>query len=176
MITLNEMRQILLAFGKIFNGSDNKGKEVDNELVKLYYSVLGHVDVELLKITTKEVIANETFFPKPAQLKDMINKLACKQAGLVSAEEAWSEVQSNLSVYGSVSLGEIIDKTVKSLGGYKFLASVEMNKLTFYRKDFIKTYNNYLTRTKEDFALLPETNDYIKKLTGQISDKFRLVR
>lgn len=173
MITQTEMQQILLAFGKVFR------QEVDGELVKLYYSVLSHVDVELFKIAAKEVIANETFFPKPAQLKDMINKLACKQAGLVSAEEAWAEVQSRLGGgrdHTPEFSNELILKSVNAIGGWRNLSNYPLDDFKTIRPQFMKMYNSYLTRTKEDFALLPETNDYIKKLTGQISSKFRLNR
>jgi hypothetical protein len=130
--------------------------EVKPGMSKIWYSLLQDIPDEILEAAAKQVIAENTFFPSLAEVRNKALLLMAGVNGIPSAGEAWEEVISNCrsSHYENWS-HPLIEKAYLIIGKSYWRVMLTDEEMAT-RAHFIKIYDNLVSREAEQTKLLPE--------------------
>jgi len=163
MATFEQVAQILKLMAHAY-----PRYELSPDTIELYARMLSDIPLDALEAGTKEIMANNTFFPSIAELRNKALDIVLNARGIPSPTEAWEEVIRKINEVGSYNFPEfshtLIDKSVRSFG-WKRLCQSE--QIEFDRTQFIKTYETYYNRAVYDAKMLPEVK--------AVSDKYALL-
>lgn len=120
-------------------------KEITEEMVEVWYSMLGRYTTEEFSQAIQELIKTEKYFPSIAHITQAIAKQ--KTADFPEAEDEWEEVRRAVRIYGSYRIPEAMEsfkpytrKIVEHIGFFNICqATAEEQK--WNRKEFIEEYN-----------------------------------
>ena len=134
-------------------------RKVSKDLLLMYFTVLNEFSVEDIKAGLNAHVLDPkhgTFFPKPA---DIVRHL---QTGNLSPEEkaelAWAQLQLRIRHTGSYGSLKLDDKqalaAVKAFTTWKELCKMDVDKMTWAKKEFMSTYSTY---DKTPVEMLPSS-------------------
>lgn len=136
----NEFIKIMAYLGNAY------GKEITQEMLKVWYSFFKDTNVELFKSAIYQVITSERFFPSIAIVNETIVKQTTPSLSL-SGEEEWEKVLDAIHKYGwreeeaLNSLNLITQNIVRRLG-YEHICMADANLIYNYRSSFLKAFEN----------------------------------
>ena len=126
-------KNYMTLLGEIF------GKEISDTLKTAYWSVLKPYTDGQCKAAFESVIATCRFFPKPAELLELLGSGESDAATL-----AWLEVDRavrQIGPYESVSFEDpAINSTIEAMGGWVRLGGVTLDQWKWSRKEFEGLY------------------------------------
>lgn len=139
------------------------GFQISDSTYKTYWALLKDLELNQFQQAVNAHLLDPEqgmFFPKPANIMRHITGTAKEQQqSLVSqAELAWQAVEGEIRRTGRYGSPKIDDglalAAIKGMGGWSHLCGLNTDKLTWARKEFISTYQNYSTTPIE---LLPKS-------------------
>lgn len=140
----------------------------DEEAVQLWYSLIGDIPIELLKVTIHKYIATHKFPPTIAELRescaDITNPIDDWSIGYHRMELAIKKYGMYNETDGLASLDEVTRKVVERLG-WKKLCTASVDDRITDRANFRMIYEQELNRKREK-AMLP--NEIRKLLEGEM--------
>lgn len=86
----------------------NNPQQVD-QIIELYFRVLGHLDSELLENAATLYMSTATFFPTPGDLSNKALDLQTISLGVPTAAEAWAHVVNAYESHSAISCQTGID-------------------------------------------------------------------
>ena len=148
------------SFSPILDGTPNS--------VDVYADLLGDLDASLLRLAVREACAElgRKFAPSPGEIREAVANLQSSAAGTPSAAEAWGAVMESFRRLRSDPpqlLGHpLVNEAVRCMGGLEQMGQTEEDQLGVLRAHFLKTYEQLLTRARQDVARLPASQAYIE--------------
>lgn len=122
--------------------------ELSEIKITLYFEALKDLDLEDINRACSYLIQTSKFFPKPAEIREVIHGNAEDRAMI-----ALQQVKQAIAEYGtykSVSFGDKkIHAVVKALGGWVALGEKTYDEWVWIEKDFLKIYRAFLGRDVE---------------------------
>ena len=131
----DQFKSNLVAVGEVFS------KEVSPALAKIYWRSLSQFTDNQVQAAFDRAVTNLKFFPKPAELIELIEGTRTEQA-----HGAWGILLRELSDSANAQLDPISVKTVESMGGIRYLATRSMRDLEFKEKTFVTIYESLSER------------------------------
>ena len=117
-------------------------KDITKPMLKIYFELLEDLDINDIKAAVKKHCQTSVFYPKPADIRAIIN--ANKPKIEDKALLAWNHIErsiSKLGGYRSLTLTDRVSaKSLDSVGGWQRICSMSYKELEFKKRDFIKTY------------------------------------
>ena len=141
--------------------------------IKAYHTVLGDLPADAIASAAEQLSADATFFPAASELRKLAFDLT-QGDDLPLAVEGWKQLLDNWDGR-YVEFFPLTDKTVKAMGGLQRLGQTTNKELPFLRLSFIKTFDIYRARAKEDRRLLPSVKEFKKLQAGKIDDHIRML-
>jgi len=144
-------------------------KTYSENILNIYYTVLEKHDIEKVIKAIDNCITQLKFFPKPAELIEMIeNKPKTENKALFEA----NKIIEHLNIYGKTKLPEILDPITKHLMTSrwkykKWAAEIIESEIKWWVKEFCAAYVAYQDIGIE-LLLTDETSHNVKKLTENI--------
>lgn len=117
-------------------------RDITKPLLKIYFEALEEFGINEVYAAIKKHNANATFFPKPGDIRAIINinKPKIEDKALL----AWNHIErsiSKLGGYRSLTLTDGVSaKSLDSVGGWQRICAMSYKELEFKKRDFIKTY------------------------------------
>jgi hypothetical protein len=112
------------------------GKEITDVLLRVYWDVLKDVPIEQFKSAVAAHIALEKWFPKPCELRG--------PGETAIAMRAWDSAITACQQYGSYRTVDFedhaVNATIRYLGGWARFCSMSDAVEDFWRKDFLRAY------------------------------------
>ena len=153
----NEFRTVLLGIGEMYE------KTISKSLGELWWQLMTDISIEEFKLAVSAHMNDPDqgmFMPKPANIIKQVSGTEKQQVQNLTtqAELAWQAVEGEIRRTGSYGSPRINDglalAAIKALGGWGHICSTTTDKMTWMRKEFISSYQNYSTTPVE---LLPES-------------------
>lgn len=137
-----EFATLIYAMGEYYD------KNVSTQLLSMYFDDLIQFSINKVKYGSKLHRVDSkhgTFFPKPA---DIIRHLNVKEISTEQkAELSWGQIEGKIRTVGSYGKLNIDDKqalaSLKAFTTWKELCAMDVNKLTWAKKEFISMYSTY---------------------------------
>lgn len=121
------------------------GKEVNQEMLEVWYSMLHQYTTEQFSRAVQELIKTEKFFPSIAHITEQISKQSMED--FPEAEDEWEEVRRAVRLYGSYRIQEAMEsfkpytrKIVEHIGFWNICQATQEEQ-KWNRKEFIEEYN-----------------------------------
>ncbi len=125
--------EYLALFGEVFD------KEITEAIRNLYWRILEPYEDEQVEKAFKAVIATKRFFPKPAELLELIEGSPDDQAQKALEKVMWAV--RHIGPYSSVRFDDPkIHGAVESMGGWIEFQNCTLEEWTWRQKDFLKHY------------------------------------
>lgn len=136
-----------------------KGKQLSPPALELYWNAMQDWTIEDFRSAANTLIRTSQFMPTPKEFNDL------RKAALPTKGEAWGMVLDHLKGgYRQGGLIPAIDQAVKALGGYRTLAMMPIDQLSWHEKRFAEHYGDVSdVADKRQPMLLPPG---IQKLLG----------
>ena len=135
------------------------GREIDKNLVEIYAEILAPRDLDECAVAIKTHMTKSVYFPKPC---DIINCIEGNEDEKATA--AWHKVYSLLDDSQKAKTDDsVIEKVVKSMGGWHKLGVTDYEQLRFTQHEFVKNYKREL-RHKEHDQLMQQIEHDNQKL------------
>jgi len=150
-------------FGEMFD------KALSPALTSIYWESFKSYTDDQCEKAFKDAIVTCKFFPKPAEIIELIMSTNKGYKAL----EAWTELTISLQNRVKDKLGhrdpEIKDETtimtLHSIGGLDYILNTSQDNMRWVRKDFIDTYNIFNSKPKVDQKLLECPENIEKAMT-----------
>ena len=117
-------------------------RPLETAAIRIYWQCLRAYSMDDLQAAMARHIQTSKFFPKPAELIQLIEGTAGTQA-----VTAWAAVMGAIRQVGSWGLPEFedpaIDLAIRSLGGWKQLCLMRESEVGFVQKRFEDAYGAY---------------------------------
>ena len=168
MATLEEVTKVL-----IFCSATWPRFPLSKGTIKAYHKILTDVPGDALTAAAELICGENTFFPAVAELRQRAFDLTDGD-DLPLAIEGCKQLLSRWDGR-YVEFFPLTEQTVKTMGGFKMLGQTTDRDLPFVRNQFIKTFDTYRARAKEDRRLLPSVKEYKKLQAGKIDEHIRLL-
>ena len=141
--------------------------------IKAYHTILEDLPADALMSAAKQLGAHSTFFPAASEIRKLAFDLT-QGDDLPLAVEGWKQLLDNW--HGRyVEFFPLTEKTIRTMGGMRHLGQTTDRELPFLRNQFIRTFDIYRARAKEDRRLLPSVKEYKKLQAGKIDEHIRLL-
>ena len=144
------------------------------KMFHLYEQLLSDIDGKVLKAAAMKHIRECKWFPKVSELCDAAFSML--EAGIPTAEEAWSEVANEMRRVGYYGDPKFTHQSVYdavNTFGWENLCSAEDHAVL--RAHFYRTYDSFVKRAKDDMRMLPEVRNVIKQLQAPKEHQLRAV-
>ena len=149
--------EIIATLGAVFQ------REVEKPLVRIYWEVLSKYSDEQIEAACKAALSRCKFFPKPAEIEELI------PSGVMSPPEAWGAVMEALE-FGKESADPQVNEAVRRVGGWGYLKEKTNDELQWISKRFVEHYNDLQDQNRLRIAqALPAPN--VQKLIEQATSK-----
>ena len=114
-----------------------KGKQLSAPALELYWNAMQGWTIEDFRKAAAHLLQTCEFMPTPKDFNDL------KKAAMMTEGEAWAAVMKHLKGgYRSGGLTPEIDRAVAACGGYRSLAMMDSEKLTFQERRFAQHYGD----------------------------------
>lgn len=144
------------------------GEEISHDKVEVYHWVLGEFDFEQIMAAARIHVSRGKFFPKPAELLEII---AEQSVPAVSSGQAWELVLKQVGKNGRDGFGSVafehqaITDAVKAVGWRRLCD--DDNSKGYVRRDFEAAYENCVLRLRKEVqdgaaAALPADGDIVQ--------------
>ena len=162
MINEKVFFEIMTALGEIFD------KKLSDTVLEFYYKTLSQkMDTNQFKKVASIWIEKGKFFPKPAELLQLLDEIEGSQA-----ERAWLQVLEEIErvgITGSPNFKDpVIYAVVQAMGGWENLCNMPVDRQPFYMKDFVNLYTTYKDKPDIIRNALPASKQAEIKALGQI--------
>ena len=132
--------------------------------IEAYLRILSDLPAELVQVAANDLGSRNTFFPAAAELRTAVFELMSRKDGHPTAYEAWGETMEAMSTVGSwgnpTFSDPLIDRTIKSLGGWLVLCSGE--NMVADRARFIMSYEIFVSTELFRERTLPEVDSQLE--------------
>ena len=139
-------------------------RELDNLLLDAYWLALRDWSLEEFQAAAGQLMRTSKFMPRPADFNEL------RKAARPTVGEAWAKVLQHLK--GGYRAGDgvdpLTDKAVRAMGGYRALAMMPADQLSWQEKRFAQHYG--------DMSEAVETRAALPQLAGGIEDTWFLPR
>lgn len=129
----------LTALGALFD------KQLGRQVIEFYWRALEPYDDETVKIGIERAARELKWFPKPADIIELIEGSSDDKAAL-----AWAKVNTALSRIGSWDSVEFDDHTIHTvidlMGGWTDLCEKTTKEIGFMEKDFKRLWHSFQRR------------------------------
>lgn len=155
----------MISLGEIFS------KEITDTLLQFYWMVLKDFAEEEITNAFNRVTLTLKFFPKPAELLEIIQGNQNDKAMM-----AWEKVFNTISrigTYQSVEFDDpVIHSTIELMGGWVELGNITTDEIKWKQKEFEKIYLVMVRKKKhpEHLAGITEKENFRKGLAGYIPE------
>jgi hypothetical protein len=143
------------------------------ETLAAYWLALAHLDDQVFMQAVSMCLRECTFYPKPAEILQRVERILANAGVLPSEPEAaWSEVMRKISGKEADLSNEAMQKTVRELGGLRRIGQANMeSELPFIRRDFISRYAELRRR------MIAEDTSYTAQAlpSGDADDNIRYI-
>jgi hypothetical protein len=149
-------------------------KDEKTMVLKVWYDILKDIPFELAEIAIKKHVCSEKgkFIPSVHDIRN--NCMKTVQGEQTTGGEAWNILLRKISAYGinyggvDKILNSVDDITKKIVDGQlRSIAMMNENDLSFAKHDFIKQYEVYSTREKENKLLPSGLKEQIEQIAAQ---------
>jgi hypothetical protein len=116
------------------------------------------------------------FWPKPAELLELVREIEGRDSDLPSAAEAWEEVEQHASRYDKHEFScPIIERACKAIGGKAGIGEANLSSIPTIRAQFMKIYDQLKqdkvkARRRQEVAALPKPK---QNRTGEMLSESR---
>ena len=149
--------EIIATLGTVFQ------REVEKPLVRIYWEVLSKYSDEQIEAACKAALSRCKFFPKPAEIEELI------PSGVMSPPAAWGAVMEALE-FGRESADPQVNEAVRRVGGWRYLREKTNDELQWISKRFVEHYNDLQDQNRLRIAQgLPAPK--VQKLIEQATSK-----
>jgi hypothetical protein len=136
--------QVVIGFAEL------KGKTLSAAAIELYWHAMQHWSLEDFKSAAVQLLRTSEFMPTPKSFEDL------RKAGRPTAGEAWARVLeyarkgwsvwdgSHATVSGALPApdDDLIDRTVRAIGGYEAIALSSVDATHFLERRFCEHYES----------------------------------
>lgn len=136
---------------------------------ELWYKILGDLPYEIAEAALIKVLATAKYFPTVAEIREAAASIALPS--LLSPADAWNVLTAAINRYGFyrrqealASLPPEVRKAVECLGWESVCHSEEPE---IVRAQFMRVYETYLNRAKEEVTVPPEVRALAERLLEQ---------
>lgn len=129
----DEFCEVVVGFAEL------KGKQLSPAALKLYFRAVQSWDLQEFKAAAEHLLCTSEFMPTPKNFTDLRN------AGKPTAHEAWETAFANCTSWrtGDSKAGELIDRVVRSIGGYRAIAMADQERdLPHIQRRFLEAYED----------------------------------
>lgn len=144
-------------------------KNIRPETVEVYIRCLSDLPVAALEGAVLAHISENKWFPTVAELREAALQLL-PGGQLPTALEAWAEVTKQVELvgwYGQPTFSHpVIEQAVKALGWNRIC---ESENVVAERAHFLRLYETYCGRVKEQLVQLPEVQRIRDRLTEDVT-------
>lgn len=145
-------------------------KEVSQEQIEVWYSILGNYTAEEFSQAVQDLIKTERYMPSIAQITESIAKQHI--GDYPSAEDEWNCVKDAIRKIGFYRQEEALNslkpftREIVERIGFTNLCMADQDQQVWNRKEFIDTYNNRIKYATNDYQIGKKTLDMlgIKKI------------
>jgi hypothetical protein len=136
-----------------------KGKQLSGPALELYWNAMQDWTIEEFRAAANTLIRTCQFMPTPKEFSDL------RKAALPTKGEAWGMVLDHLKGgYRNGGLMPAIDRAVRALGGYRALAMLPVDQLSWQEKRFAEHYGDMAEAEEKREPQLLSPN--VRKLLG----------
>ena len=121
--------EMLATLGAVFQ------KEVDKALTRIYWELFRKYSDEQIEAACKAALSRCKFFPKPAEIEELI------PSGVMSPPAAWGAVMEALE-FGRESADPQVNEAVRRVGGWRYLREKTNDELQWISKRFVEHYQD----------------------------------
>lgn len=136
---------------------------------ELWHKILGDLPYEIAEAALIKVLATAKYFPTVAEIREAAATIALPS--LLSPADAWNVLMAAISKYGFyrrqealASLPPEVRKAVECLGWEVVCHSEEPG---IVRAQFMRVYETYLNRAKEEVTVPPEVQALAERIAKQ---------
>lgn len=141
--------------------------DLPSKTIKIYEDYLVDIPNEDLKIAVEEIIANNKFFPKVAEIREMASQIQLRRQGIPSAADAWAEVARQMREKGYYNAPEwshpLIEEAMRAVGGWTHLTGAEVINMETVRAQYMRIYESMVSRVRADMNILPDTRKWLEE-------------
>lgn len=147
----SEFIKTLTGAGKLY------GKELDEEIIKMWLSFFKENTTEEFKQAINEHIKTSKYFPTIADIKELI--ASKKVATMPKAEDEWNKVIELIHKYGSYQMNKALEEMneytryIVSHIGYIRICNADADEQTWNKKSFITEYNELKDKEIENLQI-----------------------
>lgn len=112
-------------------------RELSTFLLDVYWLAMKDWSLEDFEAAAGHLLQNLKWMPKPSDFTDL------RKAGQPTAHEAWDTAVANCTSWrdGKSYAGELIDRVVRSIGGYRAIAMADQERdLPHIQRRFLEAY------------------------------------
>lgn len=126
------------AFLEVIVGfAELKGRQLSAPAIELYWNAMQGWSIDEFRAAANVLIRTCEFMPTPKDFEEL------RKAPLPTKGEAWAAVLRHLrGGYRAGGLAPEIDRAVHALGGYRHLAMMPTDQLTWQEKRFAEHYGD----------------------------------
>lgn len=140
--------------------------------VEIYVMAWDDVPDEHLEAACKQWIVEGSWFPVPAQLRNIAIGMM-PDASYLTPAEAWEEaVKCRKDFYPGIersyhSPHPFVEKTIKAIGGLGMLNEATIEQTISHRAQFLAAYRTFVERAQADARLLPAVREFKDRLAAE---------
>lgn len=138
--------------------------------LKVWYEMLGDLDYKLIQTATQKLILESPFPPTIADVRKQVVEITQDPADQIDGATAWGEVMDAIRYYGYYRQAEALasmsprtSRVVKMMGWQEICTCEEPGVI---RGQFLKMYNTYATREKQNALLPTGLREQIQQIGG----------
>lgn len=135
--------------------------------IELYTRILSDLPPQTILAAVVQHVASSKWFPRVAELREIATGLL-PGGDIPTVTAAYGEVQSRIADTGSYGVPEwshpAIAKTVEAMGWRSICFSEEPDVC---RSNFIRLYEIYVKRLRDETTMLPEVRQVKRELAGR---------
>lgn len=141
--------------------------------VEIYIMAWADVPDEHLEAACLQWIVEGTWFPVPAQLRNIALAMLPAADGFLTPAEAWEEaIKCRKDFYPGmprsyISPAPFVEKTIKAIGGLAMLQEATVEQTISHRAQFLAAYKTFVERAQADARLLPAVRELKDRLAAE---------
>jgi hypothetical protein len=140
--------------------------------VEIYVMAWADVPDSHLEAACKQWIVEGSWFPVPAQLRNIAIGMMPDTSYLTPAE-AWEEaVKCRSEFYPGMERSyhspyPFVEKTIRAIGGLGMLKEATVEQTISHRSQFLAAYKTFVERAQADARLLPGVREFRDRLAAE---------
>lgn len=164
-------------FGVLVEVWPRDGERISPATMQIYSRVLADIPDDVLRAAVVKVVSEATFWPKPAELRRAALDMIAPNG--LSASEAWGMVKGYIRRVAELpelrngewldkpQLPERVQRALACLGGISYLRNARPGDEMSDRHQFMKAYEGFAQREREQALMLPEVRAVMQRIAGE---------